>query len=371
MINFIDINKDKTEILFTDSAYKKSFHISPFRPEMFGSLLYATVYYLCNKYNIELVMHGEANMLPMHSLYCDKSIVYDANKLYRTSKRNFNKNREVLIEHIQREYNNILSSDRVAFCSRFSMNPQYAENKILGMILSIIQNETGEKPQQIMSKVSYSDVKNFILNIFKTRKIYLTKQSEKCFDTIINNQTGRLWFCSHHKPHFMDFEQYVLNKAKELVIKGSLWSQHQSIQESILDLDANSLLSTQILSSVRDDIRFIASGGAATLFQVMPHIRTVHLSIWDYYTLDYDDIKVNSLQELGLSHRIFHVGGILNNSQKIPFKNEIKPLQEMPIPSYARRLKEYDRNILNYIGHVGECLVQQQEAEFLEIINRL
>ena len=371
-LEFIDIKNEIEEIAYEDKLFKTSYHISPFRPEMFGSLIYATIFYICNKYDIELVMHGEANMMPMYSLYCNRFICYDTNKMYQDNKASFNKNREVLIEHIQRKFDSLLENKNIKFGSRFGVKPVYDSNKMLGSILDIVGKKSGQSKQEIMSDITYNDVKSFILNILKTRKILLNKKSQECLEKIKNKTDGRLWFCSHNKSKFKDFENYIYHRIPEMVIKDSLWSQRQNIQDIILDTDSNSFLSTQILASQQQDIRFIASGGAATLFQVIPHIRTVHLTIWDYYTLDYDDIKTNCLAQQNISHKIFHVGGILNNSLRIPFKNRNSAeIDFLDIPTYAKKMSVYDTNILNYIGHVGDCLVEQKETELLEILNRL
>ena len=371
-LEFIDIKHDTEQIAYEDRSFKASYHISPFRPEMFGSLIYATIFYICDKYDIELVIHGEANMMPMYSLYCNKFICYDTNKIYRDNKLNFNKNREVLIEHIQRKFDTLLQNKNIKFGSRFGVKPVYDSNKMLGGVLDIAQKHSGQTKPEIMSDITYDDVKFFILDIFKKRKILLNKKSEQCLESIKNKTNGRLWFCSHNKPKFKDFENYIYRTVPEMVIKDSLWSQRQNIQDTILDIDSNSFLSTQILASQQEDIRFIASGGAATLFQVIPHIRTVHLTIWDYYTLDYEDIKSNCLAQQNISHKIFHAGGILNNSLRIPFRNRNSTeIDFLDVPTYAKKLPVYDTNILNYISHVGDCLVEQQEAELLEISNRL
>lgn len=368
-IEYIDIEKDKEEISFVSQKKQNfSYSVSPFRPEMFGSLIYATIYYIANMYDIELVMHGEANMLPMHSLYSDRSICYNADPLYKSQKKDFNKNREVLIEHIQRAFNNIIPQE-VRFGSRFGVRPSYEDNKILGGLLAVVSSKTGKTKQQIMQDISYSDVKNFMLKIFSERKIFLTQASKKCLEKIKDTIKGNLWFCSHHKPRFMAFENYINTEIPESVIQESLWCNKQEVQDIILDIDANSLLSTQILASKFLDVRFIASGGATTLFQTIPDIDTVHLTIWDYYTLEYDDIKSQMMRNSGLSHKVFHVGGLLNNSQPIPFLNDPK-INPMPIPAYAKRLDIYDGNILNYIEHTGDCLIEQKQKELNEIIEK-
>jgi len=370
MIEFISINTDKDEICFTHKKNNQSFHISPFRPEMFGSLLYATVSYICNKYDIELVMHGEANMLPFYSLYADRCIVHNANSLYKRYKHKFNKNREVLIEHIQREFNNIIKSD-IIFGSRFSVNPTYDNNKILGKLLNFISKNIGSTPESIMSKISYDDIKHYTINSLYSRPIILHSSSKDCLDACIKTGAEKLWFCTHHKPKFISFEEYVYGNIPELIFKDSLWSNRQNIQDIIMDIDANSFLSTQILASMKLGVRFIASGGATTLFQTIPNIKTVHLTIWDYYTLDFNDIKEEVLHKASLSHKLFHVGGILNNSQKIPFQNKKEKITELPIPTYASRLPDYDTNILNYIGHVGDCLIKEKANELSYITNNI
>ena len=52
----------------------------------------------------------------------------------------------------------------------------------------------------------------------------------------------------------------------------------------------------------------------------------------------------------------------------VSFDNAIDFLD---IPTYAKKMSVYDTNILNYIGHVGDCLVEQKETELLEILDRL
>ena len=52
-LEFIDIKHDTEEVAYEDRLFKASYHISPFRPEMFGSLIYATIFYICHKYDIE------------------------------------------------------------------------------------------------------------------------------------------------------------------------------------------------------------------------------------------------------------------------------------------------------------------------------
>lgn len=371
-VEYIDIVNDIEEINYTDNSSNDSYHISPFRPEMFGSLIYATIYYLCHTYDIKLVMHGEANMLPMHSLFSDRSVLYNANPLYRTQKNKFNKNREVLIEHIQREFNSRIDSSYVSFGSRFGVRPLYDDNKLFGGILKKISTKTGKDKREIIKSVSYDDVKNFVINIFSTRKIFLTEKSKDCLHDICENtpDKNKLWFCSHHKERFIAFENYVYSKVPELVLESTLWKKQNSIHDIILDIDANSFLSTQILSSQTKNIRFVASGGATTLFQTIPYINTVHLTIWDYYTMEYDDIKSEIMKKSGKTHNIFHVGGILNNSQAIPFGGD-SIITPMPVPHYAKPLAKYDDNILNYIGHVGDCLITQKEQQLEEILKRL
>ena len=369
---FIHIKNDREEIAFEDKSFKDSYNISPFRPEMFGSLIYATVFYICDKYDIELVMHGEANMMPLYSLYSHRFVCYNTNNLYKTNKLNFNNNREVPIEHIQRKFDKELENKGIRFGSRFGVKPVYDSNKILGGLLDLVSKHSGQSKTEIMTEISYGDVKQFILDKFKKRKILLNTKSQDCLDSIKNKTNGKIWFCSHHKQRFMHFEDFIHKRIPELIIKNTLWSQKQTIQGNILDIDANSFLSTQILASQKEDIRFIASGGASTLFQMIPYIRTVHLTVWDYYTLDYDDIKSSCLEQQNISHKIFHVGGILNNSQRLPFKGRsIVDIDFLKIPNYAQKLPVYDTNILNYIGHVGDCLVDQKETELLEILNRL
>ena len=51
--------------------------------------------------------------------------------------------------------------------------------------------------------------------------------------------------------------------------------------------------------------------------------------------------------------------------------NHVTEIDFLDIPTYAKKMPVYDTNILNYIGHVGDCLVEQKETELLEISNRL
>lgn len=367
---FVDIEDEICKFQFTDKVnYNGEFKVSPFRPEMFGTLIYPTLYYICNKFNIKFIMEGESNLLPLYSLYCDEAIVYNLNKLYNEKINLFNKSNEVLIEHIQRDFTKLLSRDNLYFGNRFSVQPVFSNGRLLNTLLTIIKEKFNLNPQEVMSEITYVDVKNYIFSLYK-RQIFLNKKSENILNEL-NIGYNKIWFTSHNKNYFKNFENYVYQQIPESVISDTLWCNKQIIYDKILSKDLNSFLSVQILSSIKNNTRFISSGGASSLFQLIPQINTIHHTIWDYYVIEYDEIKSQMLMKSNKKHILFHVGGILNNSQKIPFSDIKRNVVFMEIPSYANKLEKYDGNILKYIDEVGKSLIKQKEIELEKIIQIL
>jgi hypothetical protein len=368
---FVDIKSERSIFNFTNKTdFIAEFKVSPFRPEMFGTLIYPTLYYICDKFNIKFVMEGEANLLPFYSLYCDEGIVYDLNLKYNQEKLiKFNKNNEVLIEHIQRDFTKKLNSENINFGTRFSVQPIFSNGRLLNTLLSIVKKIHNISPTEVMSEITYENVKSFIFNLYK-RDILLISNSEKNID-FLNIESNKLWFVSHNKPKFKDFEKYVSTCIPEKVIMDTLWFNNQKIYDKILSLDINSFLSTQILSSIKNNTRFVVSGGISSLFQLIPHIKTIHQTIWDYYVMEFDEIKSEMLLKQKTKHILFHVGGVLNNSQKIPFSDVDKNVKFMDVPSYSKTLEKYDDNILYYIDEVGSSLIKQKDVELNKILEVL
>ena len=142
-----------------------------------------------------------------------------------------------------------------------------------------------------------------------------------------------------------------------------MWRNKQQIQKKIFDIDANCLLSSQIVSSIEYGTRFIGSGGVCTLFQTIPFILTLHLSIWDYYVLEMEPLKSFFLQSQNKYHKLFHIGGVLPYSIPIPFGGKYLKANPIKIPKCAPVLNKYDDNIVHYNHPLSEYLVKQKQEE--------
>lgn len=362
-IEYFDLASDKEEILFSSKHnYCFELNISPFRPEMFGSLIYVVIAYLCDKYNVKLVMHGEANMLPFYSLYSDKCVIYNLNKFYLFNGSKFDINREIWSEHIQRHVNNIIDQDKVRFCTRYSITPHTHKGSILGYLLDKISEYQGIDKNKILNELHYSVIKNYFIDRVSRRKLFLHKRTKQCLDAI-NIKKNQIWFCSHNKPLFKTFEEYIYQEIPDQIIADSLWRNKQQIQKKIFDIDANCLLSSQIVSSIEYGTRFIGSGGVCTLFQTIPFILTLHLSIWDYYVLEMEPLKSFFLQSQNKYHKLFHIGGVLPYSIPIPFGGKYLKANPIKIPKGAPVLNKYDDNIVHYNHPLSEYLVKRKQEE--------
>lgn len=368
-IKFIKCDDKKTIINFSDKVdFIDEIIVSPFRPEMFGTLIYPTLYYICNKYKIKFIMEGEANLLPLFSIYSDMGIIHNLSFYYENLDK-FNKRTEVLIEHIQRDFTKKLQNDDINFGNRFSVQPTLSNGRLLNTVIKKVVKHYDIKPNDVLKDITYAQVKEFINNLYN-REIYLNQNSENILDDL-NLKDNSLWFVSHNRPEFKNFENYINQQIGEKVIQDTLWSEKQKIYDKILKKDINSFLSVQILASSKKNIRFVCSGGASSLFQLIPNINTIHHTIWDYYVLEFNDIKNEILNKKNMSHRVFHVGGLLNNSLKIKFSDVESQVSFMDIPHYANKLEKYDGNILNYIIEVGRSLNNQKENELNEILKLL
>lgn len=363
-IEYYNLSSDSDKIVFSknNTDYIADFHISPFRPEMFGSLIYVVLFYLCHKYNIKLVMHGEANMLPFYSLYSDECIIHNLNKFYIFHNNKLDLNKEIWSEHIQRYTNQILDHNTVRFCNRYSVTPHTHKGSVFGALLDLISVNHGIQKKDILYGLTYPNIFQFYIDQISNKTLFLHKLSRQCLDKIkINN--NQIWFCSHNKTNFKTFEEYVYKNIPENVIADSLWSRNQNIQKLIFNIDANCLLSCQILCSLLYNTRFIGSGGVCTLFQTIPFIDSLHLSIWDYYVLEMDHIKSYILKLKNKHHRLFHIGGVLPYSVPIPFGNKCVQPEYIKVPEGAPTLDKYTDNIVTYNYPMSEYLLKSKEKE--------